>query len=35
MVVASECANLGSIGHELKVIGCLGIYCWFVSALGV
>ena len=25
ILIASKCANLGSIEHELKVIGCLGI----------
>ena len=27
--------SLSSTGQELKVIRCLGIYCWFVCASGV
>ena len=35
ILMRSKRANLSRFGHELKAIGCLGIYCWFVCALGV
>ena len=35
ILMPSKRANLGSIEDELKVTGCLVIYCWFVCASGV
>ena len=35
ILMAFKRFNLSSIGQELKILECLGIYCWFVCGLGV